>query len=282
MEMGSSHSCSKQMSRAKTAATSPSSRLPPKNTAKPPAARTLPTKLRHRSGLMAAMARSSPGSSSGETSPAQQRRERLLYCSSFTKSVPPATVTRRVWVSSSPAGVAMVTMMAEVMTKTFMWLAPQARPMRVMVSSAGDLRAGDQHGRRHIQEVCQKGGSGCLLFHRVDPLMNSFAGNAGGWGHPPLPGAYKRGGRRAEVVPPHGSIVRHRRGRCPHRPAGKPCFDLLQLLQLALPQCPFGIAGHAPRRHKLHITRFRLRRKLAHFAAPPFPTVKGTLPRGPR
>ena len=59
-----------------------------------------------------------------------------------------------------------------------------------------------------------------------------------------------------------------------------PQFRLLQRLQLRLPQRPLCITGHPPRRRPLHISRFRLRRKLALSAAPPCPTGPASLGSG--
>ena len=59
-----------------------------------------------------------------------------------------------------------------------------------------------------------------------------------------------------------------------------PQSRLFQRLQLRLPQRPLCITGHPPRRRPLHISRFRLRRKLALSAAPPCPTGPASLGSG--
>ena len=59
-------------------------------------------------------------------------------------------------------------------------------------------------------------------------------------------GVCKYGGKAAEVavcplgIGPHGSIVRHRRGRCPHRPANNHRTDRRRVKDAA----PYGGDGH--------------------------------------
>ena len=96
--------------------------------------------------------------------------------------------------------------------------------------------------------------------------------------YPSLPPLAKARSFRGSSFPHRTRCAGLRRGPRNRRLA--PQSRLFQRLQLRLPQRPLCITGHPPRRRPLHISRFRLRRKLALSAAPPCPTGPASLGSG--
>ena len=112
------------MPRPNTAAASPSHTVPPKKTAKAPAARTLPLQIT-RKGLRPAVTWSTRARSSDRgRGSAQHSRLSSLSRSSRTKSVLLPERMRRVSVAASSPGNSMVMLMMEVITNTSIRPAP--------------------------------------------------------------------------------------------------------------------------------------------------------------
>lgn len=88
--------------------------------------RILPARFRSGSGLSALIWSSFRSSSLAEKGCLQKWRLKSLSCSNRVKSFPPFSRIRRVWVLAPSPGNSMVTTMLEVITKTFIWVAPQA------------------------------------------------------------------------------------------------------------------------------------------------------------